>query len=105
MKFDLKLFVLVGVLAGFRDVYGTEDNGDDVFVVAGLEKNEKLSAAIGNVSIIKAVYQSDYVGDVPIIQENFRDQLSSIVVWDGEKGVTVQEFKATNTASGPKNRI
>ena len=102
MRFNLKLFVLVGVLAGFRDVLGVDDNEDDVFVVAGLEKNKELSAAIGKVSIIKAVYKPDYDGDVLIIQENFRDQLSSIVVWDGEKWVTVQEFKTDNTVHGTK---
>ena len=102
MRFNLKLFVLVGILAGFRDVLGVDDNEDDVFIVAGSDKNKELSEAIGSVSIIKAVYKPGYPGDVPIIQENFRDQLSSIVVGDGNKWVTVQEFKTMNIFNGTR---
>ena len=104
MKFNLKLFVLVGVFVGLRDVLGVEEvkNEDDGFIVAGSEKNEELSAAIGKVSIIKAVYETEEGGDVFIIQEGFKGQLSSIVVWDGNKWVTVQDFKAMDTSNWPK---
>ena len=42
MRFNLKLFVLVGILAGFRDIYGADEvkNKDDDFIVAGLENDE-----------------------------------------------------------------
>ena len=106
MKFNLKLFVLVGVFVGLRDVWGMEENeDDDGFIVDGLkntkEENEVKDAMKG-MRVIKAVYRTEVGGDVGIIDSRFKGQLSSIVVGDGNKWVTVQDFKTSNTASGPK---
>ena len=91
MKFNLKLFVLVGVLAGFRDVCGTEENKDyDGFIVAELAGNENeekkaLTAAIDGNRVIKAVYQTEVGGIVDLINSNFQNKLSYILVWDGKE--------------------
>ena len=97
MKFNLKLFVLVGVLAGFRDVCGTEkvknkDYGG--FIVAGFEGNEELKAAMGGNRVIKAVYKTVDGGEVGLINRRFKNKLSSIFVWDGKVGkiVAVKEL-------------
>ena len=86
MKFDLKLFVLVGVLAGLCDVWGAEDvkNEDDGFIVAELKNNDELKAAVHHSRVIIAVYKTEKAGDVPIIHEDFKGQLSSILVWNGK---------------------
>ena len=87
VKFNLKLFVLVGVLAGFRDVCGMEAAGaDDDFYVNGLVKGNKdfIDAVKGN-RVIKAVYKTEEGGDVDLIDSDFQNQLSSIFVWDGKE--------------------
>ena len=84
MKFNLKIFVLVGVLAGFRDVCGTEKNGENKdygdFIVAGFEGNEELKAAMGGNRVIKAVYKAKFGGLLGIINIEFKDKLSFILV-------------------------
>ena len=104
MRFDLKLFVLVGILAGFRDVLGADDNEDDGFIVEKLtdEQKKEVDVAMKERRVIRAVYTTKLGGDVFIIDEGFKNQLSSIVVWDGKKGVTVQDFKAMNTVGWPR---
>ena len=102
MKFNLKLFVLVGVLAGFRDVCGTEKKGEnkdyDGFIVAGLTDDEKkeLEAAVREKRVIKAVYKTEVAGLSSIIHGKFKYKLSSILVWDGKE---VKKVEAKNLAS------
>ena len=86
MKFNLKLFVLVGVFVGLRDVWGMEkegENKDDGFIV-------------GKWTII-AVYKTEEGGNVPIIHESFKDKLSKAFVcagkWeDGGKEVDISSL-------------
>ncbi len=102
MKFNLKLFVLVGILAGFRDVYGTEENEyDDGFIVEKLKntkEEEEVKDAMKGMRVIKAVYNKWNDGDVSIIDKNFKDQLSSILVCNGKnvKKVEVENLKVIN---------
>jgi hypothetical protein len=97
MKSNLKLFVLVGVLAGFRDVYGTDEvkNKDAGFIVAGFGENKELNDAMAAKRVIKAVYRTEVGGDVCIIDSRFKGQLSSILVWDGKNvgKKDIKEFK------------
>ena len=92
MKFDLKLFVLVGILAGLRDVWGGEKNKDDGFIVEELKDDQKkeLNAAMTGNRVIKAVYTPLSTGQTPIIDVGFRNKLSNIVVWDGNDGETLK---------------
>ena len=96
VKFNLKLFVLVGVLAGFRDVCGTEEKDEnkdyDGFIVSEeLWKIDGFKAAMDGNRVIKAVYKTEVDGNVDLIHSNFQGQLSSILVWDwkavDEKGI------------------
>ena len=105
VKFNLKLFVLVGVLAGFRDVCGMEDieNEDyDGFIVAGFEGNDEneekkaLTAAIDGNRVIKAVYQTEVGGIVDLINSNFQNKLSYILVCDGHKVEKVETKYLSN---------
>jgi surface protein len=86
MRFNLKLFVLVGVFVGLRDVLGGEKvkNEDDGFIVAELKNNDELKDAMDHSRVIIAVYKTEKAGDVPIIHEDFKGQLSSILVWNGK---------------------
>ena len=97
MMFNLKLFVLVGILAGFRDVYGTEDvkdKDDDGFIVDGLkntkEENE-VKVARDERRVIKAVYEPWSCGNVPIIHESFKDKLFKVLVRAGKGEDVVKE--------------
>ena len=87
VKFDLKLFVLVGVFAGFRDVCGTEkENKYDGFIVSEeLWKIDGFKAAMDENRVIKAVYQTEVGGIVDLINSNFQNKLSYILVWDGKE--------------------
>ena len=99
MKFNLKLFVLVGVFVGLRDVWGVEENEDDVFIVAGFEGNKELEAAMNKRRVIKAVYRAKFGGDVDIIYIRFKDKLSSILVLD-ENGVKDVKAEDLHTQTG-----
>ena len=95
MKFDLKLFVLVGVFVGLCDVWGVE-NEDDGFIVDGLKNKEEakaLKVAMEEMRVIKAVYKQWSGNNVCIIDSNFKDQLSSILVL---KGKDVEKVKVKN---------
>ncbi len=95
MRFDLKLFVLVGVFVGLRDVWGTEEkekNKDDVFIVGewtGDQINE-LGSAMDQRRVIKAVYQTEGNSLVSIIQSNFKKILSKVFVRAGNGGAVVE---------------
>ena len=94
MKFNVKLFVLVGILAGFRDVCGTEENKDyDGFIVAGFWENKELKDAMDQRRVIKAVSRTEVGGDVCIIDSRCKGQLSSILVLDGND---VKDVEAKN---------
>ena len=89
MKFNLKLFVLVGVFVGLCDVWGMEENeDDDGFIVDGLkntkEENEVKDAMKG-MRVIKAVYKKWNGDNVGIIDSSFQNQLSSTLVCNGKK--------------------
>ena len=89
MRFDLKLFVLVGILAGFRDVWGGED---DFYVNKKVEENKELKAAVDERRVIRAVYKTQLDGYVFIINKAFQDKLSKVLVWNGVKEVNVNNF-------------
>jgi surface protein len=94
--FNLKLFVLVGILAGFRDVYGTEDvkdKDDDGFIVGKWTENQKneVNAAVADRRVIIAVYKTEEGGNVPIIHESFKDKLSKAFVCAGKGEDVVKE--------------
>ena len=91
MKFNLKLFVLVGVFVGLCDVWGTE-NKDDGFIVEKLtdEQKNELNEAMKERRVIRAVYGTKVRRFVGIIDVGFRKKLSSIVVWDGNEGKTLK---------------
>ena len=78
--------MLVVVFVGLRDVWGVKDvkNEDDGFIVAELKNNDELKAAVHHSRVIIAVYKTEKAGDVPIIHEDFKGQLSSILVWNGK---------------------
>ena len=73
MKFNLKLFVLVGVFVGLRDVWGTE-NKDDGFIVEKLtdEQKNELNEAMKERRVIRAVYGTKVRRFVGIIDVGFR---------------------------------
>ena len=85
MKFDLKLFVLVGVLAGLCDVWGAEDvkNDYDGFIVGKWTEDQEneLKAAMAARRVIKAVYTTKLGGDVRIINGNFPKKLSKVFAY------------------------
>ena len=105
MKFNLKLFVLVGVLAGFRDVYGTDEvkNKDDDFIVDGLKNTKEakeVNDAMEGMRVIKAVYETKVAGDVGIINADYKEKLSKAFVcaWNVEDGVTEVDNFGANSA-------
>ena len=104
MKFDLKLFVLVGVLAGLHDVWGGEDvKNDDAagfYVNKTVEKNDELKAAVKGMRVIKAVYTKEIGGGVFIINAGFLYKLSKAFVCAGnvEDGVTEVGYFGANSA-------
>ena len=105
MKFNLKLFVLVGVLAGFRDVCGTEDVNNkayDGFIVAGFEGNKELEAAMDKRRVIKAIYKTEKGGNVPIMHGKFQNKLSKAFVRAGnvEDGVKEVDHSAVRCRNG-----
>ena len=98
MKFNLKLFVLVGVLAGFRDVYGTDEvkNKDDDFIVDGLKNTKEakeVKDAMKGMRVIKAVYQTGLGGDVDLIDKDFQKKLFKVLLWNGQKVEDVEAEK------------
>ena len=96
MKFNLKLFVLVGVLVGLRDVWGVDqniENKDDVFIVGKWTEKQKneVNAAVADSRVIIAVYKTEEGGNVPIIHESFKDKLSKAFVCAGKGEDVVKE--------------
>ena len=95
MKFNLKLFVLVGIFVGLRDVWGGEDvKNDDAagFIVEKLtgQQKKEVNAAMVKRRVIKAVYQTEENRLVSIIQSNFKKNLSKVFVRVGNVGAVVE---------------
>ena len=106
MKFNLKLFVLVGVLVGLRDVWGVEENeDDDGFIVDGLkntkEENEVKDAMVKR-RVIRAVYETEYGGNVSIIHGTFKKKLFKVLVraGKGENGVKEVDNSSMDSEKG-----
>ena len=103
MKFNLKLFVLVGVFVGLRDVWGVEENEDDAagfYVNKTVEENDELKSAVKGMRVIKAVYETKVAGDVGIINADYQEKLSKAFVcaWNVEDGVTEVDNFVANSA-------
>ena len=94
MKFNLKLFVLVGILAGLRDVWG-RDVAAGFYVNKTASGNKDLADAVSGRRVIRAVYKTGIGGNVSIMRRiYFEDKLFKMLVYAGKEdaGVDVDNF-------------